>query len=64
MNASFVTQAPGIINVAKNAGAAFIVGAAGSAGVVVGIGVGGMILTNIVKKKLIGSYLDFKKGFK
>lgn len=62
MNGSFLVQAPSIINVAKNAGAAFVVGAAGSTGVVVGLGVGGLILTSIAKKKLLGFIIDLRGG--
>lgn len=56
-------QAQTVVSVAKQAGGAFIVGAAGGAGVVVGIGLGSVILGNIAKKKLGKFMEDFRKGF-
>jgi hypothetical protein len=62
MNAALLGQVPKVADVAKQAGAAFIIGAAGASGVVVGLGVGGMVLGNVAKKKLIGFYADFKRA--
>jgi hypothetical protein len=61
MNLELLGQAPKVAEVAKQAGAAFIIGAAGASGVVVGLGVGGMVLGNVAKKKLISFYNDFKR---